>query len=297
MRCPRADLQSVPGRPWSPLVRQKDRSARSALDWDRQRRVTPAGAGSQETRPGAEPMLVATGVASPRRSAGRRARPLPTLSAQAGRKKRQGRASAASATAMCRCGGPWMACAFRRSASLFVFRCWWWRQNSGARRAAGMPALIRPRTQCGGGGPRPCAVEGACGDEDLSDAVRAAPPRPLPPRCCAARCPFPASRGRISLMHAGAAERQLEMRGGFGERCRCRRRGCGVACVNGSRASRCFGVSIRLAGTCWIFIVRRHGWRSSLMVLSHDLGDRRSAIVAAMHGFRSVGVTSRCAFP
>ncbi len=168
MRCPRADLQSVPGRLWSPLVRQKDRSARSALDWDRRRRVTPAGAGSQETRPGAEPMLVATGVASPRRSAGRRACPLQTLPRRRGRKKRQGRASAASATVMCRCGGPWLACAFRRSASLFCFSLLVVVAKLGRGCVAGMPALILPRTQCGGGGPRPCAVEGACSEGALS---------------------------------------------------------------------------------------------------------------------------------
>ena len=158
-----------------------------------ERRVTPAGAG-QETRPGAEPMLVATGVASPRRSAGRRARPLSTLPRKRGRERRQGRASVAmSAQQCCR----WSAdhgrhAPFGAPPPSFVFSLLSVVAKLGRGRAAGMPALILPRTQCGEGGLAPLRGGGGVRRGGfISDVVQVLQPRPLPPRCCAARCPFP----------------------------------------------------------------------------------------------------------
>jgi hypothetical protein len=55
MRRPRAWFAAtLPGGSGDPLGRHDDRSARSSLDWDRPRRITPAEATSQERRPGAE---------------------------------------------------------------------------------------------------------------------------------------------------------------------------------------------------------------------------------------------------
>jgi hypothetical protein len=184
MRCPRADLHSAPGRPWTPLVRHNDRSARSALDWDRRRRVTPGGAGSQETRPGAEPMLVATGVASPRRSAGRRARTV-------------WRASVAmSATAML----PIVARTMdgMRLSALRLPRSFFLRVVVGITRARMRAArtltLIRPRA--GGAGDRALARwRGRAAMRFAYEVVPALMPLPLPP--CSAWSPFPASRGRM----------------------------------------------------------------------------------------------------
>jgi hypothetical protein len=184
MRCPRADLHSAPGRPWTPLVRHNDRSARSALDWDRRRRVTPGGAGSQETRPGAEPMLVATGVASPRRSAGRRARTV-------------WRASVAmSATAML----PIVARTMdgMRLSALRLPRSFFLRVVVGITRARMRAArtltLIRPRAA--GAGDRALARwRGRAAMRFAYEVVPALMPLPLPP--CSAWSPFPASRGRM----------------------------------------------------------------------------------------------------
>jgi hypothetical protein len=184
MRCPRADLHSAPGRPWTPLVRRNDRSARSALDWDRRRRVTPGGAGSQETRPGAEPMLVATGVASPRRSAGRRARTV-------------WRASVAmSATAML----PIVARTMdgMRLSALRLPRSFFLRVVVGITRARMRAArtltLIRPRAA--GAGDRALARwRGRAAMRFAYEVVPALMPLPLPP--CSAWSPVPASRGRM----------------------------------------------------------------------------------------------------
>ena len=221
MRCPRADLHSAPGRPWTPLVRQNDRSARSALDWDRRRRVTPAGAGSQETRPGAEPMLVATGVASPRRSAGRRARPVWRASAQ-----QTSGAYCVHLFAKARTMDGMRLSALRLPRSFFL------RVVAGMTRAQGCAArvltLIRPRAAGEGDRalarwrgraarrfvwklvpalmpkPLPPCFAWSPFPASRGRMKRVAPPKPLPPRC--ARSPFPASRGRISLTHAGAAK-------------------------------------------------------------------------------------------
>jgi hypothetical protein len=55
MRRPRAGfVPPHPGGSGAPPGRHYDRSARSSLDWDRPRRLTPAKAASQEARPGAE---------------------------------------------------------------------------------------------------------------------------------------------------------------------------------------------------------------------------------------------------
>jgi hypothetical protein len=184
MRCPRADLHSAPGRPWTPLVRHNDRSARSALNWDRRRRVTPAIAASQETWPGAEPMLVATGVASPRRSAGRRARTV-------------WRASVAmSATAML----PIVARTMdgMRLSALRLPRSFFLRVVVGITRARMRAArtltLIRPRAA--GAGDRALARwRGRAAMRFAYEVVPALMPLPLPP--CSAWSPFPASRGRM----------------------------------------------------------------------------------------------------
>jgi hypothetical protein len=57
VRCSRADLQSAPGRLWTPSGRHDDRPARSALDWDRrktgntrQSRVPGSTAGAERWR-------------------------------------------------------------------------------------------------------------------------------------------------------------------------------------------------------------------------------------------------------
>jgi len=138
-------------------------------------------------------MLVATGVASPRRSAGRRARPV-------------WRASVAMpATAMLPVWrGSWMACAFRRSASLFGFfrRCR--QQKPGCGCAAGTLTLIRPRAAGEGGTAHLRGGGGARRGDLICDVVPALMPRPLPPRY--ARSPFPASRGRMRCRASGAAE-------------------------------------------------------------------------------------------
>jgi hypothetical protein len=47
-------VTSLPGGSGNPLGRHYDRSARTSLDWDRLKRVTPAKTTSQERRPGAE---------------------------------------------------------------------------------------------------------------------------------------------------------------------------------------------------------------------------------------------------
>src|SRR5579863_3242635 len=189
MRCPRADLHSAPGRPWTPLVRQNDRSARSALDWDRRRRVTPAGAGSQETRPGAEPMLVATGVASPRRSAGRRARPVWRASAAM--------AAAAMLPIVARTMDGMRLSALRLPRSLFLARGGWHdlvSKTRARRRAARTLTLIRPRAA--GAGDRALARwRGRAAMRFAYEVVPALMPLPLPP--CSAWSPFPASRGRM----------------------------------------------------------------------------------------------------
>ena len=62
----------LPGGSGVPLGRHYDRSARSSLDWDRPKRVTPAKATSQEARPGAE--LVAKAAGESRDGAPRGAR-------------------------------------------------------------------------------------------------------------------------------------------------------------------------------------------------------------------------------
>ena len=80
-------------------------------------------------------------------------------------------------------------------------------------------AHAHPPPRSGGGGPRTCAVEGACSEEVYLEAVPALMPRPLPP--CFAWSPFPAARGRMSngehddqnlsrrpAVHAGGAEFQ-----------------------------------------------------------------------------------------
>ena len=61
----RGAIHAAPGRPWAPLDRHEDRHCeelaglRQAEGW-----VTPNKAKSQETRPGAEPEVVATALAS-----------------------------------------------------------------------------------------------------------------------------------------------------------------------------------------------------------------------------------------
>ena len=154
----RGAIHSVPGRLWSPLVRQKDRSARSALDWDRRKRVTPGGAGSQETRSGAEPMLVVTGVASPRRSAGRRARP---FGARPWRCRQQ---------RCCRCSADngWHAPfgappPFLFHGAAIFLRSWWLAQPGRGSRRGNVSACPPPRS--GGRGTTRRVVEGACSKE------------------------------------------------------------------------------------------------------------------------------------
>ena len=56
VRCPRADLQSAPGRLGHQVSRHYDRGGRCSLDWDRRRRVTPVQTASQEAWPEAEPL-------------------------------------------------------------------------------------------------------------------------------------------------------------------------------------------------------------------------------------------------
>ena len=238
MRCPRADLHSAPGRPWTPLVRQNDRSARSALDWDRRRRVTPAGAGSQETRPGAEPMLVATGVASPRRSAGRRARPVWRASAQ-----RTSGAYCVHLFAKARTMDGMRLSALRLPRSFFLRVVVGMNSGAMARRES---ADAHPPPRSGGGGPRTCAVEGACSEEVCLEAcasVDAEAPStmlrmvPLPrfagqdeasgtaeaPSTMLRAVPLPRFAGQDKFNACGRRERRLEMRVAFGARCRCRR--------------------------------------------------------------------------
>ena len=131
-------------------------------------------------------------------------------------------------------------------------------------------------------------VEGACSKEAHliarapSTALGRGPPSPL--------------RGAGKLNGAcGRLGKQLEMLVAFGVRCRYRRRGYGVVCVDENRAGRCFGVSIQSAGTCWIFIARRPVWRSSLMVQVTISAIGRSAIFAAMRGLKSAEL-QYCAF-
>ena len=56
VRCPRADLQSAPGRLGYQSPGTMTGMGGASLDWDRRRRVTPVQTASQETWPEAEPL-------------------------------------------------------------------------------------------------------------------------------------------------------------------------------------------------------------------------------------------------
>jgi len=56
VRCPRADLQSAPGRLGYQSPGMMTGMGGASLDWDRRRRVTPAQTKSQEAWPEAEPL-------------------------------------------------------------------------------------------------------------------------------------------------------------------------------------------------------------------------------------------------
>ena len=77
MRCPRADLQSAPGRLGYQSPGIMTGSGGASLDWDRRRRVTPVQTTSQEAWPEAEPLGRNNSLRrEPRWNADRRARPL-----------------------------------------------------------------------------------------------------------------------------------------------------------------------------------------------------------------------------
>jgi hypothetical protein len=56
VRCPRADLQSAPGRLGYQSPGITTGAGGASLDWDRRRRVTPVQTTSQEAWPEAEPL-------------------------------------------------------------------------------------------------------------------------------------------------------------------------------------------------------------------------------------------------
>jgi hypothetical protein len=56
VRCPRADLQSAPGRLGYQSPGIMTGAGGASLDWDRRRRVTPVQTTSQEAWPEAEPL-------------------------------------------------------------------------------------------------------------------------------------------------------------------------------------------------------------------------------------------------
>jgi len=56
VRCPRADLQSAPGRLGYQSPGIMTGAGGASLDWDRRRRVTPVQTASQEAWPEAEPL-------------------------------------------------------------------------------------------------------------------------------------------------------------------------------------------------------------------------------------------------
>jgi hypothetical protein len=56
VRCPRADLQSAPGRLGYQSPDITTGAGGASLDWDRRRRVTPVQTASQEAWPEAEPL-------------------------------------------------------------------------------------------------------------------------------------------------------------------------------------------------------------------------------------------------
>ena len=114
-RCPRAGLRPVLGRlraSFTPVLRPVREVL--SLDWDRRRRVTPAGSKSQEAWPGVEPAgakpLARAAVERREASASRRTRAAPPpLSSSASRARTKvGTRSV-------------VGCVFRRSASLLLF--------------------------------------------------------------------------------------------------------------------------------------------------------------------------------
>jgi hypothetical protein len=157
-------------------------------------------------------------------------------------------------------------------------------QSSDARCIARTPPLIRPRTA--GEGDR--ALARWRGRTAMRIIRCSASGTAVAPSTALRAVPLPRFAGQDKVEVACARlKTRLEMLGDFGARCRYRRRGYGVVCVNENRASRCFGVSIRSAVTCSTFIAPRRVSRSSLMVQVMISAIGRSVIFAAMRGLRS----------
>lgn len=148
-----------------------------SLDWDRRGRVTPAGVcrvwsfgkpvsafpdHASDPRPRKHGLKPSREVKAPARAAAERRKASAPRSAR-GRARKAPRGGNAK---RCRAASGWMRLSALRSLDsrfrerIYFFVCGG-RQSSDTT-CREKVSCIRPRTECGGGGPRECAVEGAC---------------------------------------------------------------------------------------------------------------------------------------